>query len=160
MLLKSLLERLRAAPDAAPTTLPFPRVELAVAALLLEAAQIDGETRQEERAVVLRLIRERLRLPEAETARLLQIAEGEFSAALDDWVFAEAVRVGFDAAERAKVLEMLWEVVYADGRLARFEDELMHRLRDALDLSPLEADAARERAFARACPDGRKGGAE
>lgn len=160
MPLKSLLERLRMAPGAAPSSLPFPRTELAVAALLVEAVHIDGEAREDERAVVRRLVRERFRLPEAETARLLQIAEGEFSAALDDWVFTQAVREGFAAEERQAVLEMLWEVVYADGRLARFEDALMSRMGDALGLSPQDANAARERAFARASPAGREGGAE
>jgi uncharacterized tellurite resistance protein B-like protein len=46
-------------------------------------------------------------------------------------------------------------VVYADGKLARFEDELMGRLSRALDLSPQAVDAARERAFARLNPAGR-----
>lgn len=155
MPLKSLIEKLRASPGTPPTLLPFPRAELAVAALLLEAAQVDGSTREEERAIVIRLIREHFRLPPAETAQLLQIAEGEFAAALDDWVFTQAVRECFAEQERQAVLEMLWQVVYADGKLARFEDELMGRLSRALDLSPQVVDAARERAFARANPAGR-----
>ena len=150
MPLKSLLEKLRAAPGTPPTLLPFPRADLAVAALLLEAAQVDGSIREEERTVVKRLVREHFRLPPAETAQLLQIAEGEFAAALDDWVFTQAVRECFGEQERQAVLEMLWQVVYADGKLARFEDELMGRLSTALDLSPQAVDAARERAFARA----------
>lgn len=158
MPLKSLLEKLRAAPGTPPTLLPFARAELAVAALLLEAAQVDGHTRAEERATVQRLIRDNFRLPPAETAQLLQIAEGEFAAALDDWVFTQAVRESFAEPERQVVLEMLWQVVYADGKLARFEDALMARLAQSLDLSPQAADAARERAFARAHPA--EGGAE
>jgi uncharacterized tellurite resistance protein B-like protein len=154
MPLKSLLEKLRTSPGTPPTLLPFPRAELAVAALLLEAAQVDGGTREEERAIVMRLIREHFRLPPAETAQLLQIAEGEFAAALDDWVFTQAVRECFAEQERQAVLEMLWQVVYADGKLARFEDELMGRLSRALDLSPQAVDAARERAFARLNPGG------
>lgn len=157
MPLKSLLEKLSAAPEAAPSLLPFPRVDLAVAALLLEAAQVDGKRRDEEYAAVLRLIREHFHLPETETAQLLQVAEGEFAAALDDWVFTQAVREGFPEPEREAVLEMLWQVVYADGKLARFEDELMGRLAQALDLLPQAADAARERAFARSAPPAERG---
>ncbi|MBZ0133535.1 MAG: TerB family tellurite resistance protein [Rhodocyclaceae bacterium] len=149
MPLKSLLQKLSAAPEAPPSPLPFPRVDLAVAALLLEAAQVDGKRHAEEHATVLRLIREHFRLPPTETAQLLQLAEGEFAASLDDWVFTQAVRDGFGAADRQKVLEMLWQVVYADGMLARFEEELLDRLAEALDIPPQAADAARERAFAR-----------
>ncbi len=149
MPLKSLLQKLNVAPEAPPSPLPFSRVDLAVATLLLEAAQADGKRHEEESATVLRLIREHFHLPPTETAQLLQIAEGEFAASLDDWVFTQAVREGFDAEDRQKVLEMLWQVVYADGKLARFEGELMGRLAAALDIPPQAADSARERAFAR-----------
>lgn len=147
---KELIERLRAAPPAPPDGLAFPRRELAVAALLLEAAQADRETTGDERVLILRLIGERLRLPEAEAARLLRIAEGEFAASLDDWVFTQAVRDAFAEQERAEVLEMMWQVVYADGRLARLEAQLMQRMPEALGLSAAAAEEARSRAFARA----------
>jgi uncharacterized tellurite resistance protein B-like protein len=155
---QNLLAKLRQPPAAAPTELPYPRPELAVAALLIEAAQVDGKIPETESAVIRRLVHEHFHLPQAETEQLLRIAEGEFSAALDDWVFTQTVRESFDASERQTVLEMMWQVVYADGNLARFEDALLNRSAHALGLSPPEADAARERAYARYC-DGRDEGA-
>jgi uncharacterized tellurite resistance protein B-like protein len=152
---KELIERLRAAPPAPPSGLAFPRRELAVAALLVETAQVDRETTGEERALVLNLIGERLGLPAAAAGRLLCVAEGEFSAALDDWVFTLAVRESFPEAERVEVLEMMWRIVYADGRLARFEEQLMKRMPVALGLTTVLAEEARARAFARAPAKGR-----
>lgn len=161
MTIDSLLRRLQQEPPPPPDELAFPRKQLAVAALLVEAAQIDGGVLAKERSVVARLVREQFRLPEAEAERLVQIAEGEFVAALDDWVFTEAVRQGFSAEERGEILEMLWEVVYADGGLARFEDELMHRIESALQIEPELAERAREVAFARVgLPAAEGGGAE
>jgi len=147
---KSLLEKLRGAPAAAPSSLPYPAIDLAVAALLVEAAQIDGAIPPAERELMHSLMRERLRLPEEETAQLLRIAEGEFAAALDDWVFTQAVRERYAAGERQRVFEMMWQVVYTDGRLARLEDALMGRVAEALGLAPEQADAARTLAYARA----------
>ncbi len=155
---KELIERLRAAPPAPPSGLAFPRRELAVAALLIEAAQADRETSGDERALILRLIGERLRLPEAEAGHLLRIAEGGFVATLDDWVFTQAVRDAFTEPERAEVLEMMWQVVYADGRLARFEAQLMRRMPEALGLPAAVAEEARMRAFARAGAASGEGG--
>ncbi|CAG0957908.1 hypothetical protein BURK2_00572 [Burkholderiales bacterium] len=155
---QNLLAKLRQRPAPAPTELPYPHPELAVAALLIEAAQVDGSIPESERAVIVRLIREHFHLPEQESEALLQIAEGEFSAALDDWVFTQAVRESFAKPERQTVLEMMWQVVYADGSLAHFEDALLNRSAQALGLSAEEADAARERAYARYC-DGRDEGA-
>lgn len=146
---KSLLEKLRGAPAAAPSSLPYPAIDLAVAALLVEAAQVDGAIPPAERELMHGLMRERLRLPEEETALLLRIAEGEFAAALDDWVFTQTVREHYATEERQRVLEMMWRVVYADGRLARLEDALMGRVAEALGLAPEQADAARTLAYAR-----------
>ncbi len=149
MPLHSLLERLRRAPEPAPAVPSFPRKKLAVAALLVEAAQIDRHVDKAERAAMARLVQERLDLPAGEAARLLEVVSGEFAAALDDWVFTQAVREGFSEVEREDIFEMIWEVVYADGRLARFEDQLMQRLAESLAVDARAADRARERAFAR-----------
>lgn len=158
MPLQNLLAKLRQRPPAAPSELPYPRPDLAVAALLIEAAQVDGSIPESERQVIRRLIRDHFHLPETESDTLLRIAEGEFAAALDDWVFTQAVRENFSMEERGTILEMLWQVVYADGTLVHFEDALLHRIAKALHLSDDEADAARERAYARYC-DGQDEGA-
>jgi len=160
MPLQNLLAKLRARPAGAPSELPYPRPELAVAALLIEAAQVDGNIPRSEQLVIRRLIRDHFHLPEAETETLLKIAEGEFAAALDDWVFTQTVKESFAPAERQTVLEMMWQVVYADGSLARFEDALLNRSAKALGLSPAEADAARERAYARFCDGTDEGGSK
>lgn len=155
---KSLLERLRHAPAPAPSSQPYPRKELAVAALLIEAAQIDRRVSQEERLAVARLVRERFALPDDEAVRVLELATGELAAALDDWVFTQAVREGFPEDDREDILEMIWEVVYADGQLARFEGLFMQRMVESLGVGASAADRARERAFARTGSAGERGG--
>lgn len=149
---QSMLDRLRHPPAVAPVAQPFPRRELAVAALLVEAMQIDRRVSQHERAIVVKLVGERFALPGDEAARLLELATAVFSAALDDWVFAQAVREGFSDDEREEILGMIWEVVYADGRLARFEELLMQRLAESLSVNESAAERARGFAFARS-PD-------
>lgn len=146
---KSLLERLRHAPALAPSSQPFARKELAVAALMIEAAQIDRRVSQEERVVVARLVRERFALPDGEAACLLELATDELAAALDDWVFTRAVRESFPENDREDILEMIWEVVYADRQLARFEDLFMQRMAESLGVNAQAADRARSCAFAR-----------
>jgi uncharacterized tellurite resistance protein B-like protein len=149
MALKQLLERLHEPPPPAPAALPFAQRELAVAALLVEAAQLDHRFTPEDRALVARLVRERFKLPQRETEELVELASGEFASALDDWVFTQAVRAGFSDPEREAVLQMMWEVVYADGQLARLEQMVMARIPAALGVAEGAAEAARERAYAR-----------
>ena len=129
---------------------PFERRHIAVAALLLEAMYIDHRASEREHAAISRLLREHFALPEAAAQQLVAVADERFAEVLDDWEFAEAVRAGFNAAERQEVLTMLWEVAYADGDLARLEDRLVSRLAKQLDIDADAADAARATAVARA----------
>jgi uncharacterized tellurite resistance protein B-like protein len=118
-------------------------------ALLIELAQSDRHLEPAELATIERIVSERFGLEPPTTARLIAAARRELDAALEDWVFATAVREGFDAKERVEIVEMLWEVVYADGSLARLEASLMRRLSAQLEIGETEREAARAQAFAR-----------
>lgn len=146
---KRFLERLRLAPAPAPSSQPYLRKELAAAALLIEAARIDCEVSEEERLAVARLISERLALPPDEAARLLEpIPAGELAAEVDDSIVIQAVREGFAEGDREDILEMIWEVIYADGQLTRFEDLFMQRMVQSLGVNAQAAERARSCAFA------------
>ena len=129
---------------------PFERRMIAVAALLLEAMHVDHVDSPAEQQRVRQLLRERFSLRDEAVDELVDIAEQRFSEALDDWEFAEAVRVGFGIAERQEILTMLWEVAYADGQLLQLEDMLLERLAPQLDLPEEACEAARAEAVARA----------
>jgi uncharacterized tellurite resistance protein B-like protein len=150
-MLDKLLARLQQPPSAAPDTVgrPFPRRQLAVVALLIELAQSDRHVEPEETETIARIVRDRFGLDGATADRLIAAAHIELDAALEDWVFATAVRDAFDARERAEIVEMLWEVVYADGALARLEKSMMNRMCKQLGVGKAEREAARAQAFAK-----------
>jgi uncharacterized tellurite resistance protein B-like protein len=159
-----VLDRLLALLDAPPrptadTVAPaFPRQQLAVVALLVELAQSDRRIGARELATIERIVAARFRLDAASTARLIAASRQLLDAALEDWVFAHAVREGFDAAARADIVGALWEVVYADGSLAPLEETLIERLAAQLRVGRDECEAARAQAFARSArarPDDR-----
>jgi len=148
-MLERLIARLSGQPAPPPGDDPAVRRRLAVAALLVEALRVDRHADTEERDAVKSLLRERFDLPDDEAEHLVELAEARFASVLDDWIFARAVRQGYDHDERAEILGMLWETVYSDGRLAAFEMDLLQRLTGALEVDPAAAEAARARAFAR-----------
>jgi uncharacterized tellurite resistance protein B-like protein len=149
--LNKLMDLLKRAPPATADTVgaPFSRRDVAVVALLVEAAQIDRSSRTDEFAAVERIVRERFELDAASAEQLIATARRQLDASLEDWVFAAAVREGFTVEERAEILGLLWEVVYADGQLARFEESLLHRLSRQLRVGEAESERARAQAFAR-----------
>jgi uncharacterized tellurite resistance protein B-like protein len=155
--LTRLLELLNRTPRGTDDTVgaPFSRRDVAVVALLIEAAQIDRSSESGELAAVERIVRERFGLDAAIADQLIATARRELDASLEDWVFAAAVREGFTVEERAEILEQLWEVVYADGRLASFEESLLHRLSRLLRVGETAAETARAQALARSGRSGR-----
>ena len=154
-----ILALLTQTPVAPPDTVgaPFQRRQIAVAALLLELAQSDRHLTPEKLAVVERIVRERFGLDETVAARMIAAARTELDASLEDWVFTKAVRDGFDIPQRIDIVELLWEVVYADGHLARLEESSMRRLARQLKIGKADREAARAQAFARSdrCGTGR-----
>jgi uncharacterized tellurite resistance protein B-like protein len=59
------------------------------------------------------------------------------------------IKAKFSLEERIDLMEMLWEVVYADGELHHYEANLMRRLAGLLHVSDRDVGAARKRAQAR-----------
>lgn len=151
--LRRLVSRLQSEPAAPPTDAArFEHCQLAVAALLVEAAHIDRQVSPDERAAIIALLHERFRLSRDEAQALARAAEQHYAATLDDWIFAHTVRQCFDTTARTDVIRMLWEIVYEDGRLANLELELLNRLAIALDVDEETAEQARIEAFAATHP--------
>ena len=150
-MLDRLLALLAAPPTPTADTVAeaFPRQQVAVVALLVELAQSDRRLGAAELATIERIVRERFKQDAANAARLVASARRVLDASLEDWVFAHAVRQGFDAGERSGIVAMLWEVVYADGSLAPLEAALVERLAAQLRVGRDECEAARAQAFAR-----------
>jgi uncharacterized tellurite resistance protein B-like protein len=110
-------------------------LRLAVAALLVEAARMDDTFDTSERAAILRLLGTRFRLDPAATNRLLAAAERAEAGAADVYRFTKAVTDALTPAERIGLIEMMWEVVFADGALDPDEDALLRRVAGLIDVS-------------------------
>lgn len=118
---------------------------VAAAALLLHAAAIDGSLSEKERARLRALVKERFQLDDAGTDELLDAATVAERQAIDLYRFTERLNRVLDAPGRARMVEMMWQVVFADGAITEFEDNLIWRAADLLHVSREERIALRER---------------
>src|SRR5579883_263079 len=116
-----MLDRLRALVlgDDLPPVHQWRRedVEVAAAALLVEAAKVDGRIDPAERSAIAELLRARFGLDAAAAGELMGLAERESERAVELHRFAHIVTQRFTEAERIELIEMMWAVVYADGVL-------------------------------------------
>ena len=146
--LKAFLQD-RAAEAAARTGPAVDELQLAAAALLVEAARLDGSLDAVESETVVRLLRERFDLDLETAAELTALAERRMAESSQYFGFAHAINQRFSAEERVELIGMLWEVVYADGVLHEYEASLMRRIAGLLHVPDGESGAARKRALAR-----------
>ena len=120
-------------------------VAAAAAALLIEMAVMDGAFDTNERETVVRLISERFDLNSLDVAELVTEAEAAVSSSVELFSFTRILRDDFDHMDRIKMIEMLWEVAYADGILHDFEANLIRRATGLLHVSDRESGVARKR---------------
>ena len=108
------------------------RLHLATAALLVEMTRADGEVKEDEQAAVARAMRKAFDIGERETAELIQLAELEIADATCYHQFTSLINKNFSKQQKAQVVEMLWEVAYADAEMEKYEEHLLRRLADLL----------------------------
>jgi uncharacterized tellurite resistance protein B-like protein len=124
-------------------------VRLAVAALLVETARMDDTFDAAERAVVLRLLGARFGLDPAAATRLLAAAERAEAGASDLFCFTKAVIEAWTPAERIDLIEMMWEVAFADGAPDPEEDALLRRVAGLIGVDDHDRGEAKRRVMVR-----------
>jgi uncharacterized tellurite resistance protein B-like protein len=122
---------------------------LAAAALLVEAASLDQDFDENERARIRGFATGRLGLDGAEADALIAAAETAVGESTQLYRFVRAVMDSFDYDERLALVETLWEVVYADGEMDAFEAQMMRRIGGLLHIEDRDRGEARKRALAR-----------
>ena len=116
---------------------------LAAAALLIHAATIDGKETGAERDKLRAVLKSRFSLDDAATNELVDTATLAENEAVDLYRFTSLINRTLDEKGRLGIVEMMWEVVFADGRMNEFEDNLMWRVADLLGVSSRDRIALR-----------------
>ena len=111
---------------------------VATAALLVHAAAIDGNISDRERTKLHAVIKRQFDLDEATTDELVAEATEAEHDAIDLYHFTSLINRSLDEVGRRRVVEMMWEIIYADGRVTEFESNLMWRAADLLGISARE----------------------
>lgn len=108
---------------------------LAATALMIHVISLDGEPSARETEKLHSLIEQRFELDPGTANRLIQAAtlvEGE---AVDLYHFTSVIMRVVDEPGRIRLIEMMWELVYADGKVSEFEENVVWRAADLLAVS-------------------------
>ena len=124
-------------------------LQLALTALLIEAANSDDRFDETERGVISRLLESRFNLSRSAANDLLAAGETAASESAELYHFTRIVNERLSFEERVELIEMLWEVAHADGVLDEYEDSLLRRVGGLIYVPDRERGEARQRVLRR-----------
>jgi uncharacterized tellurite resistance protein B-like protein len=108
---------------------------LAATALLVHVVSIDGEPSANEKRKLHSLIETRFGLDRGTADKLIASATRIEGEAVDLYHFTSVIMRQVNDEGRLRIVEMMWELVYADGQVSEFEDNVVWRAADLLGVS-------------------------
>ncbi|MCX7891471.1 MAG: TerB family tellurite resistance protein [Burkholderiales bacterium] len=133
-------------------------VAVAAAVLMLEVARSDDGVSAEERAATAAAVRTKFGLDAAEAERVIAIAEEEAREATGLYPFTSLINRELSAAQKERLLELVWRVAYADAELDAHELHLVRKIANLLHVPHATYVGTKLRARdAQAKPAGGKG---
>lgn len=148
--LRDLFDTLIAPPRGPAGTTDGHALQLATAVLLVEVSRADASRTPAERRAVVDGLRAHFALADDEIERLVELAEQAARRATDTFGFTSRINDAYGADDKQHIVELMWQVAYADGHLGDHERHLLWRVADLLHVPKGASAAARQRARAAA----------
>jgi uncharacterized tellurite resistance protein B-like protein len=132
----SVIKRLRQSLAAAAETktAPFTDLQLAATVLLLEVGSSDFEHHPEEKTAALRALALAFGLNEEQLGILYELAVHSADSAVSMYEFVAVINRECSREQKMTLLEDLWRVAFADGRLDKYEDHRIRRIAELLHM--------------------------
>ena len=121
-------------------------LKLATAVLLVEVMRADPASHADERRAVLDSLREKFTLQGDELARLVELAEQAARTASDYHQFTSRINDSLSHPQKIHIIELMWQVAYADDHLHVNENHLISKIAGLLHVTHGEYIGAKLRA--------------
>ena len=118
-------------------------LRVATAVLLVEVMRADFTVQAEEKARLRQLLKQQFSLPADQLDALLAEAETGADRLVSIQHITRLLNEHCDHAMKVRVVEMMWQLVYADGDKDRYEEHLIRQVAELLYLSHAEFIQAR-----------------
>lgn len=110
------------------------RLKTATCVILLEAATVDENFSDQEQRKILDILKARYNMTDDEVEELIEKSERERADSTDLWYFTNLINENMDNEEKYSLMELVWEVIYSDGTLDKFENYIARKLQNMLNL--------------------------
>ena len=137
-MIKKLMDRVAdaiAATDDKPDIDRDQAIRMATAVLMIDVARADHVFDESEFDRVLQLVQSHFALPAEQAAELVIAAHDKAEDLVSAYDFTKVLHEHLDHGEKARIVGLLWQIAYADGRLDKYEDSLVLKISDLLHVS-------------------------
>ena len=110
-------------------------LRMATAVLMIDVARADHVFDESEFDAVLDLVGSHFELTTEETAELVVEANSKAKDFVSLHEFTQLLHEHLNENEKARIVSLLWQIAYADGRLDKYEDSLVLKISDLLYVS-------------------------
>lgn len=118
---------------------------LAVAAILVHIVAVDGVVTADEKRRLREVLAKHYELSTEATEALVEEAGRRDDEAVDLYAFTSVLKRELDEDGRREVVELMWEMVYADGEVSEFEDNVVWRVAELIGISTRDRVGIRQR---------------
>ena len=113
-------------------------IELTAAVLAYEIARSDGEISEDELLVLMEEIESISAKVGKEKFEILKIIEIYSKDSISFHEFIEDINNSYSKEEKHSLLEFMWKIAYADGKLDVDEERLIRRVADLIKIKDIE----------------------
>ena len=121
-------------------------IQLAVSVLLVEMMRIDGEINGDEEIALKQSLNTKFNLTDAEKEELMALATQKLDQSIDYYQFTSVINRHFDQPKKIKMIEELWRVAFADGKLDAHEEHYIRKVNALIHVSHSDFMKAKHRA--------------
>lgn len=111
------------------------RLRLATAALMIEMMRMDDHIHEDEESAMITLVKDKFQLNDDETNEIISLAKLELENSTDYFQFTSLINKQFSYAEKIDIIELLWQLAYADNVLNKDEEYLVRKISELLYVS-------------------------
>ena len=107
-------------------------IRMATAVLMVNVARADNDFHESEFELLIELIERHFKLSADEASELANAADVQADEMVEVRRFTQQLHHALSDDEKVRIVDLLWKIAYADGRLSRYEDSLVLKISDLL----------------------------
>ena len=144
--LKAFLESNFSASKAENASQKTHTLELAAAVLMMEISLADSNIDKEERNIMQQAMQDSFHLSTEEASTIVTLAEHEVSHAISLHDFTSLLNEKLSAEDKIRIVELLWQVAFADAVIDKYEEYFVRKIADLLYVSHKDYIKAKHKA--------------